>query len=394
MFLLILGIVGMIIFLATRDRGQPPRPSSGVSPKLSSEFFNVTPETEYRTERNFRTGEPFVVVIEGIYDLQGSNQNERYQADACYWRVYDSCPGQFSEPYRGVFFDGENNITPYAEDKYRHTFSCRYVGTGHALSLFVKAPRLSWQYSSGWYVRGNLSVTITPLSVEEDTTIRAREEAKRAEEEQRHKEERTRKEEEQRAKEEARRKAQEEEEKRRRENAEAALQQQLQELIAQYSEFPLYEEKEFIEQYAKTHTAELVRRKDPIIRAQVKFHQDTALIERLKEQAPNIYDRACFEVRSLALAERLAAAQPPPPLPRQRPTVEEVRARIVRRIQVDAEDKIASTKAKVDARFKVQKMLDEYPDLDSDERQQLESDLLEQILNQEVSRGPTTKETL
>ena len=98
-------------------------------------------------------------------------------------------------------------------------------------------------------------------------------------------------------------------------------------------------------------------------------------------------------MKLLLRADRLAVEPATAPPPRKKHTAEEIRQRIVRRVQVQTQDQIAVTKAKAQAIQQARAELDAC-DLDPDERQQLEAELIEEILKEEVSHGSAPKETL
>lgn len=177
---------------------------------------------------------------------------------------------------------------------------------------------------------------------------------------------------------------------------EQALQVRIRTLVIRYQAFAHYEDDAFLVDHAKTHTAQLLARRDEILAAYQELHSDPVFLARMQAQDSHTYIRATFEARALAQAERIAAqplqAQPP----KRRSTVEEVRARIVARIETKAEDKIARMRKKVEKLFQAARMLDEYPDLDSNDRLRLESEFAESIFSdeEETPHGNTRKETL
>src|SRR5438552_3179566 len=79
---------------------------------------------------------------------------------------------------------------------------------------------------------------------------------------------------------------------------------------------------------------------------------------RLKAEAPNIYRRATFRVRALALADELAVApeEPMPALPI--PTDEERRAELVQAKRTQIRDAFALTRAKLEDIAAAQKLFE------------------------------------
>jgi hypothetical protein len=158
------------------------------------------------------------------------------------------------------------------------------------------------------------------------------------------------------------------------------------ELELQYTFSPHYLQSDFRETYAHKHAAELITRRDDILASFRAFHQDTAFIAYLRQYHPHLYLLSKWETICLALAEKYEAAAlpdgslPPTPAPaKKKPTPEEVRAHMVRRQQVQADDKIALAKDRIEAVLKARQFLDRY-DLDEDERQQYERELTADIM--------------
>lgn len=173
--------------------------------------------------------------------------------------------------------------------------------------------------------------------------------------------------------------------------AEAAIRERIRALTIQFGPFDIYEDESHLEDYAKKNMTTLLATREEIMTAYIELHADQSFMIRLKADAPQVYTRAIFQARALARAERLAA-QPPPP--RKKLTPEEFRAFLVRREEVKAADERAKARVKIENMLKAREDLAQY-DLDPDERQQLENELIDKILEQsEVSHGAPNKETL
>ncbi len=159
----------------------------------------------------------------------------------------------------------------------------------------------------------------------------------------------------------------------------------LRHLRLRYEATPYFADETFIAGYAMKHKQELLAARTEILQEYVAFYEsDRFFAAYLKASAPHLLTFALWRVRALALAERLdLEAQPPIQPPRKKHTAEEIRAQIVRRTQVKAEDKIERTRAKINAILKARTLLDEY-DLDPDERQMLEQDLIDDILKEDT----------
>jgi len=118
-----------------------------------------------------------------------------------------------------------------------------------------------------------------------------------------------------------------------------AYAQRLRQLVERYGtqEFAWRENQDQVEAYARRHTKELSsdKRRTEIFSAHGRFHDDVALIDILKNTRPDIYQRVdeVFFLRVLALAESMDTEKP-----RFVPTPGEYRRRMLKRLEVQAED--------------------------------------------------------
>jgi hypothetical protein len=99
-----------------------------------------------------------------------------------------------------------------------------------------------------------------------------------------------------------------------------------------------YQDDIWVEAYGKKYHDDLLNRKKAIIAAYLDFHSDQAFIEYLKEHGPDIYKRGTWEHRALAAAERYIVESTERRRPA--PTPEQFRERMMRRLQVQAQDHI------------------------------------------------------
>lgn len=154
--------------------------------------------------------------------------------------------------------------------------------------------------------------------------------------------------------------------------AEADRQARLHALIALYEVQAHRADPAHLENYARRHKDKLLKNSAAITQAYLDFRADLLPI-LTQQQRDDLIAFACWEVKALAIAECLDVDPPPaPPLspPRPRRTIDEVRAQIVGRMQVKAEDRMAQTLKKLDLRKQFIDALEEH-DLDDDERAQL-----------------------
>ncbi len=406
--------------------------------------FSLDPEIEAFTREPLPAGQQFAITITGTYTCAGHgflSGSWAYAADAC----YSALDGNFTKRYHQLFFDSRHAPSPFAADRAVHRYTFAYTGTGGRLSILLNLP------DKDSFARKLLTIEVRPLSPAEQTVadekelkekmmqemaehhVQAEREAERAARE----EEEYQAKEEKRGREEAKRRAEIEERERtlreqaarqaaavlaRQEAAEEAKREEqvraqrerlraeqerqkskreaeekqharVRELTLRYEALPHYENNEWLKRRAEKYNQTILRDRDRIIKENAQFHQDHSFMTYLKQQASHTYQRATWEIRLLAIAEQVDTEETSPPPPRKKHTAEEIRQRIVRRIQVQTQDQIAVTKAKALAIQEARKELDEC-DLDPDERQQLEAELIEEILKEEVSRAPTTTETL
>ncbi len=163
-------------------------------------------------------------------------------------------------------------------------------------------------------------------------------------------------------------------------------------LTRDYEVLPQYGDDGFVEQYAKRHHEELLRAKSDILQEDHAFKQDPYFIAYLKAVAPRLLRWATWRARALQIAERLDAGEVLSLAPAKRKlTPEEFRAHLLRRQQVQADDKIALAQDRIEAVLKARKFLDQY-DLDEEERQKYENELTADLLAGEEQPTTTHKQ--
>lgn len=90
-----------------------------------------------------------------------------------------------------------------------------------------------------------------------------------------------------------------------RQRTDESMHRRLQELTLRYQNFDYYEDAEWIKNYAALNRRNLLERRDKIIDEYRQLHTDDAFTANLREYAPHIYNRAVWEVKALAAAERI-----------------------------------------------------------------------------------------
>ncbi len=78
----------------------------------------------------------------------------------------------------------------------------------------------------------------------------------------------------------------------------------VEDLILRYEHCPHYADRAFLEADARAHWEERITERQRIRSDAMKLHRDRQRVAKLQAQAPHIYERACWEVRELEIAER------------------------------------------------------------------------------------------
>ena len=150
----------------------------------------------------------------------------------------------------------------------------------------------------------------------------------------------------------------------------------LAELILTFQEYEHYEQDEWIADYVAVHKHReaLLANEDDILKRYLYFHRDTIFIDELKACSPGTYRRAMWEVRALALADKLSA--------RRRLSEEEKEAKILRfrermvdRLNVRAQDEIAKKLHRFESARQLREQAEDLG-LDEDRINRLEQELL------------------
>lgn len=77
-------------------------------------------------------------------------------------------------------------------------------------------------------------------------------------------------------------------------------------IVLRYEHCAHYEDDSFISDHAIANREDLVRRRDAIIAEHDALIRDTDFVRGLRHQSPETYERACWEMKALAIAERLS----------------------------------------------------------------------------------------
>jgi hypothetical protein len=160
------------------------------------------------------------------------------------------------------------------------------------------------------------------------------------------------------------------------ERAAQARAERIADLVLTYHEFAHYADEQWIADYVAIpkHQQELRAEWSEILKKHQKFHEDKAFIDELKACSPATYRRATWEMRALALADKLSA--------RRRLSDEEKAEKILRHrqrdidyLRVGADDKIALMLERLVSAQRLREKLEQLG-VDDDEIERLEQELL------------------
>jgi hypothetical protein len=175
------------------------------------------------------------------------------------------------------------------------------------------------------------------------------------------------------------------------ERASQARAERIADLVLAYRDFEHYESDEWIADYVAIpkHQEELRADWSEILKKHQKFHEDKVFIDELKACSPATYRRATWEMRALALADKLSAApkiKPKKTLDEVLAGIERYRQRELNKIRVKVEDQKAYIMQNLELLHAFSADLDGY-DLDEDEREALIKEFKERLLGGEEDTG-------
>jgi len=123
---------------------------------------------------------------------------------------------------------------------------------------------------------------------------------------------------------------------------------------------------------------------------------DADLRKLVEAEAPDVLAWFDARVKIVQLAERFAVAPPPAPKvepPKPRKNAEQVRAMKLRREAVQTDDQIALAKQKAEKLLKAKEELGAVP-LEPEERERIETELTENILDSQEKKNGEAATTL
>jgi len=133
--------------------------------------------------------------------------------------------------------------------------------------------------------------------------------------------------------------------------------------VLTYDRLDHYSHPEFIAAYAQKHSAQLVNDREDILEEYRKIHQPPEFGEALRNDHPEIYERATWRVRALALAEVLLA-EPAPPASTSEPEPQPGLSDLVAAQEEKDERNLALAEARIRKTISIRDILEKYPELD------------------------------
>jgi hypothetical protein len=171
------------------------------------------------------------------------------------------------------------------------------------------------------------------------------------------------------------------------ERAARARAERIADLVLTYDEFEHYESDQWIADYVAIpqHQQELRADWSKILKEHQKFHADKEFIDELQASSPGTYRRATWEMRALALADKLSA--------RHQLSTEEKEAKILRfrqrmldRLNVRAQDEIAKKLHRFESARQLREQAEDLG-LDDDQIVRLEQELLGDLFDDDDDKN-------
>jgi len=158
-----------------------------------------------------------------------------------------------------------------------------------------------------------------------------------------------------------------------------------------------FSDPEFQTHFAQHETKTLLEAQRPEwAREYGEFMHDADLRKLVEAEAPDVLAWFDARVKIVQLAERFAVAPPPAPKvepPKPRKNAEQVRAMKLRREAVQTDDQIALAKQKAEKLLKAKEELGAVP-LEPEERERIETELTENILDSQEKKNGEAATTL
>jgi hypothetical protein len=253
--------------------------------------------------------------------------------DAHVWGKEGASPGAWT-PHNNLFFDSSASpALPFMSERHLHRYSFAYRGTGAPLAIYLEASKSmrSWNLSSG-----SLLVFTSPLS-DEDRVL-ADQHAAEAAKVKPAKPKATRTKKNSRV---AHPKADDSQVEAEADGQQArtTFDERLRKLSLEFAN-PNYSDDEWIKKHARKYATDLLQRKSKIESAYIAFHKDSTFIQYIKDEAPEVYKRTIWQFLALTEAERVDVEPPG----RRVPTPEQVRSRMLSKIDIKAKDRMERVK--------------------------------------------------
>jgi hypothetical protein len=330
-------------YQASRKRTTNPNQSPRLKPPPGTQKFELATSEQAMSPKIYKAGDFFRIDISGMISLNTAANHYATLVDAHFSGKESQSPSLW-KPHNCLYFDDSSiPAVPFEIHSHLHRYSFLYVGTGERLTIFLEKPKSTPVQL--WRIDGSLSIKTGPLTNEDVRKIRQQGPAEAVS-----------------TVPEPSLSPEDDAEK-------VRAEQQLVYACRAYTlshtfENSAYADDAWVESYGKKYCDDLLKRKKDIIAAHLEFHADQHYVEYLMDKAPGVYKRATWEHRALAAAERyiVECTERKRPVP----TPEQFRERMMRRLQVQAQDHIRRA---VEVETAVQQYRHTLEELDLDEEE-------------------------
>lgn len=277
----------------------------------------LIPGKLWRSPEPIPHGDYISIIIKGVLDSSSNVYTAPYTrncTDALYWwKAGETAPGQYGRIHNLFIDDSSESAVPISESRSEHRYCFAYRGRGKPLFLFYHLIPCPWRTAFYSNLQGSLHVSIDePLSEDLVSAVQAGTVPLYGLEitpEDRH----------------AKRQKVENE-------------KIFAEILATYGEQHLLSDSTYLDNYARRHHAELLAAADEIVNDNATFQSNQWLVDTLKRDHPQIYERRLWRLRALERAQAAEAEEPDDAHERRQRKFAAFRERIVERERVQIED--------------------------------------------------------
>lgn len=317
--------------------------------------FKLTPHKYCTSSDPVPNDTEVVVTIEGLWRVSARGipgtinpDPTLYGIDAQYVGPCTKSVGAWYRHGQLFFDDSPEPADSFRHDRHHHRFSFAYTGTGDKLVLFLEIPSVCADHTF-WH-DDTMMVTIREMSSADRADIPPEPPAPEPP------------------------------------NVEDEMRQsyldRIHALEIEFGGRRHLDDSQWVEQYTKKHLHDLLKSRTRIMQAHTKLHADPRFVQCFTETDPTLYARVTWEYRALCLAEELEPGNPVKPTltPEERQAkFERYRERALERDRIQAEDRMAAVRQKLDLARQFREDLDAY-DLDEDERDRIVKEFEDDLL--------------